>query len=189
MELPKIQLHAELAVSNATAQGYDAVVVVFTDKQKLIQAVPEAQAYVDLDSAFGEEVQLIVTSTKQRVVVAPTGPIDRDYDDVRRYQDAAFAAGQRCIQAGIRSPVVLFADPPSTVATSAWTQQAGDYQKYVEVTMLGFLEAVFEPINVREHKEVPNWRSLGFVASLENSDKALQFVYGVEMGRRLAKGK
>jgi len=48
-----------------------------------------------------------------RVVLAPTGPLDRDYDDARRWTEAACEGIKRAIKAGAKAPVLAVFFPTS----------------------------------------------------------------------------
>lgn len=96
-------------------------------------------------------------------------------------------------------PLVYFADAPVNDANLAWTfEDVNDYKQFLEVTMLGMLEASYEPIDVREHatrvnKPVPVFNKLGVVAAtaMDNAqvDNVIRQVSAIEMGRRVSKGK
>lgn len=96
------------------------------------------------------------------------------------------------------SPLVYFADAPANAANLAWTfEDADDYKQFLEVTMLGMMEASYEPIDVREHatrvnKPIAVFSKLGFIAatSLNEAqvDNVIRQVSAIEMGRRISKG-
>jgi leucyl aminopeptidase len=112
--------------------------------------------------------------------------------------DAAFEAGKRALEAGFVKPLVCFADAPSASAASLnWTfDEQDDYKHYLEVTMLGFLEAAYEPVDVREYHAknntaIKDFATLGFAAASiqEDATTLIQKVQAIEEGRRVAKGK
>ena len=43
----------------------------------------------------------------KRLVYSPTGPLDKDYDDVRRFADASNAGVKRALAAGAKSPLLM----------------------------------------------------------------------------------
>ena len=51
-----------------------------------------------------------------RMVVSPTGALDRDYDDCRRFFDAAEKGVERAIKAGAKQPLLLVYTSPSAAA-------------------------------------------------------------------------
>lgn len=70
------------------------------------------------------------------VVLAPTGPLERDYDDVRRFADAAEAGMKRAIRAGAKLPTLL-------VQGAGELPVAHLYTKAEEVAALGALSCAF----------------------------------------------
>lgn len=111
--------------------------------------------------------------------------------------DAAFAAGQRALKAGIKNPWISFADPP-TGTRLGWLHQndQDEYAHFAEVTLLGLLEAAYEPIDAREHAErvgkpLPVFEQLTLSVSSTYLDQAILVdrVVAIETGRRVAKGK
>ena len=43
----------------------------------------------------------------KRLVYSPTGPLDKDYDDVRRFSDASNVGVKRALEAGAKSPLLM----------------------------------------------------------------------------------
>jgi leucyl aminopeptidase len=155
-----------------------------------------------------------------RILLAPTGSLDGDFDDARRFSgelyffgsncgrynmrriysqflDIAQKAAKRAIAAGIKSPLFYFADPP-TSSPGAWTFNGeDDYERFVEVTLLGALAGSFDPIDVREHhervkKEYKTFSSIGLALPQGfkgDENQILKTVEAIEAGRRVAKGK
>lgn len=74
-----------------------------------------------------------------RLVYAPTGPIDPDYHDVRVFKQAALKGMQRALKAGIKKPLLV-------------TRKHADYVNSELAIVLGALEALYVPLEVREHK-------------------------------------
>ncbi|KAI7865868.1 hypothetical protein BDF14DRAFT_1744011 [Spinellus fusiger] len=214
MALPHVRLFKENSLQSVlTANSYfDGVIVFFSDKKALFESVPSTQAIADLDPTFGDELQVVIphdAKPSKRVLIVPVGSLNNDFDDVRRYRgrssilcswicsgdsDAAFAAGTKAIKTGIVAPLIVFADTPAQTRTD-WTYSTeNDYACFLEVTLLGFLEASYEPIDAREHlartnKSLFEFKELGLVSSWvkEDSEDWIQRVLAIEQGRRLAK--
>ncbi|XP_070540426.1 putative aminopeptidase W07G4.4 [Ptychodera flava] len=70
-------------------------------------------------------------------VFSPTGPLDRDYDDVRRFSDAANAGMERALKAGCKSPMLV-------------CPQNASFKHSQLVAVLGALHAVYVPLEARE---------------------------------------
>ncbi|XP_011505018.1 PREDICTED: putative aminopeptidase W07G4.4 isoform X2 [Ceratosolen solmsi marchali] len=91
-----------------------------------------------LDCALFEHTTVLpINLPAKRLIYSPTGPIDCDYDDVRVFNLAAVRGIKRALEAGVRRPLlVLLPD---------------DRFENVElVTLLGALEALYVPLEVRE---------------------------------------
>lgn len=172
--------------------NYDGLVVIFTEKKSLINLLPFTQKYMDLDATFGDSVQLLITHDNkpaERIVISPTGTINNDFDDVRRFKDASYAAGIKALKAGMVRPLVCFADEPN--AQLSWLQEEeDDYQHFVSVSLMGLFESCFEPFDVRQHaqrvqKEIQTFTHLGLVAASEAS--LVKSVEACEAGLRVTK--
>ncbi len=121
-----------IAVSSVQAalndSQWDALIIIASD----FTAVPELQfeinAAATIDSRIGKETVLLLSAKApgQRLVLSPTGPLDRDYDDVRSFYDAAKQGITQAKAAGAKSPA-LYVIAPETDA----------YQYAAEVAYLG----------------------------------------------------
>ncbi|XP_056157971.1 putative aminopeptidase W07G4.4, partial [Lampris incognitus] len=102
------------------------------------------QDYSSVDNGLGEEVVVLKVPglPGNRLVYASTGPVNRDYDDVRRFSDAAVNGVNRALKAGMQRPLLIC---PSH----------SNYEKNTLVAALGALQALYMPIEVREAKVKP----------------------------------
>jgi len=79
----------------------------------------------------------------KRLVFSPTGPLDRDYDDVRRFGDAAAAGIKRALAAGAKRPMLRIAG-----------SVRGRTEEDAALTgLLGGLSSLYTPLEMRETKE------------------------------------
>lgn len=103
------------------------------------QAVNQA---AKVDSRIGKQAVLMINpiAPGSRVIVAPTGPIERDYDDVRRFFDAAKAAITEAKAAGSVNPAMLVLGSDNT-----------RYKNAVSVSYLGACQALWQPLEAREY--------------------------------------
>jgi leucyl aminopeptidase len=87
LPLPAIQLHTASADSLKSLSGYDGLIVVFTKKESLKPVMPSAQTFIERDQDFGSSLQVLVDNDVPggRLVLAPTGTLDGDFDDARRF--------------------------------------------------------------------------------------------------------
>lgn len=92
MELPQLAIHASAEPAkllNDISTEYDGTVIFFADKKSLEPIVPCVKAHLAADAAFGDALQLVVPESKvpsERVLLAPLGSINNDFDDVRRFK-------------------------------------------------------------------------------------------------------
>lgn len=95
----------------------DAIVVVTHDIQNLGSAELDevAAPFLAVDARIAQKASLLVSDKVpgKRLVIAPTGPIDRDYDDVRRYFEAAKAGILEAKAAGAVKPVLAVVNVPA----------------------------------------------------------------------------
>jgi len=122
---------------------YDCLVLVSPDLGPVTNSAVKTAlgAVAEVDAKALTSVTVVpVTLPCRRLVFSPTGPLDRDYDDVRRFSDAATAGVKRALGAGARAPLVqvLGAMPGSSQEEA---QLAG---------LLGALAAVYVPLEIRD---------------------------------------
>lgn len=123
--------------------SYDAVIVVAEDFSKglpePLQSVINQQA--EFDQRIGSEtVSMVCDSLPQkRLVLAPTGSLNRYFDDVRRFYDASNKAGKAVAAMGSVKPLLVVLKPNSAAFSQATT-----------VSYLGFSQAMWQPLEARE---------------------------------------
>lgn len=116
----------------------------FNELPALLQLLkPAIDKAKEIDAVVGEGVSLLAVDEApgRRVVLSPTGPLGRDYDDVRRFADAAKAGLDRAVAAGAKRPCVVVNLPSNLSA---------DYTRAVEVAVLGTMAAAHVPLEARE---------------------------------------
>lgn len=137
-----VNLVENLSASSTT--NYDALVVVATQLEEVTGglgslASQSLQALREVNNNFNGEVSVVVSDhvPGKRLVYSPTGPVDRDFDDVRRFTDAALAGVKKALSLGARAPLL-------SVFGSKQYAQAN------LVTLLAALEATYVPLQLRE---------------------------------------
>jgi len=76
----------------------------------------------------------------KRLVLSPTGPLDRDYDDIRRFSDAGAAGVKRALAAGSVCPLVV-----------VYGQLPGQSQEDAQLAgLLGAMSALYVPLEIRD---------------------------------------
>eukprot|EP00005_Dracoamoeba_jomungandri_P001967 CAMPEP_0174261360 /NCGR_PEP_ID=MMETSP0439-20130205/11383_1 /TAXON_ID=0 /ORGANISM="Stereomyxa ramosa, Strain Chinc5" /LENGTH=537 /DNA_ID=CAMNT_0015345819 /DNA_START=63 /DNA_END=1676 /DNA_ORIENTATION=- len=120
-----------------------------------------------------------------RLILAHTGPLDRDYDDVRRYAAAGQKAARTAVEVGSVSPLLV------VVGRSKKDETASEYEKFVEVTLLGMLHELYQPLQAREAKgeeEMEPIKSITLLAvdrEVEEAKETIRVVKSMEEGRRV----
>ncbi|XP_046366254.2 putative aminopeptidase W07G4.4 isoform X1 [Haliotis rufescens] len=169
-----------VACSSLSDTSYDCVVVVTDDVDKLTGVLQELQApireYAELDKNYDDvdAVHLIKTDRvpSRRLIFAPTGPVTRDYDDVRRYGEAATKGIKRCLKSGCKRPLL--------VCTGN-----GKFPNACAVAALGALHALYVPIEVCEGLPDKKQKAevLGLFCADGQGEATAATVEAVERGR------
>lgn len=143
MTMPKLTWVEDAASADA-GSAFDAVVVVLPEPS--VPEIPRVdralQAIAAVDARVGRQVVLVPAPELAggRLVISPTGSLDRDGDDVRRYAEAARDGVRRARDAGSRRPLLLV--PHRT--------DQPHYSHCGEVAALGALSGLWEPLEARE---------------------------------------
>lgn len=161
---------------------YDSVVIVATNimNQEFPPYLKDffhvLKVYKEADAAFEDAETFIVPNVSKynnikKLVYSPTGPLDKDYDDVRTFADAAIRGIKRVLKAGGKSPVLAVINSNPKFEFSEL------------VSLLGAAEALYVPMEVRESsKKHAKVEILGF-GSLSASPELLRIVSAIEIGR------
>ncbi|CAM4715040.1 unnamed protein product [Leuciscus chuanchicus] len=90
------------------------------------------QDYSALDCCFGEEVVVVKAPglPGNRLLFASTGPVNRDYDDIRRFSDAAANGIKRALKTGVQRPLLV-------------CPQHNSYAKNTLAAVLGALQILY----------------------------------------------
>lgn len=184
MALPTLTPVDEPVLASVDSRRWDAVVVVSPTLE--LGELPEVHRCVHeasrLDARVGKDVTLLLDSKVAggRLVFAPTGALGRDYDDVRRFADAARAGVSRARDAGARRILMLVPRTP--------VEQ--EYARAIEVAVLAGLGALWEPLEARE-TQAPDLEpvvELGFeTPSGSDGPASARLLSAIEAGRRLAR--
>lgn len=174
MDSAPCEVRAEASVG---AAGYDGIVLVTDCLEKLqgqlspLQAPLKGQASFD-ESVLKEGACVKVDLPASRLVFSPTGPLNRDQDDVRRFSDAAAAGIKRALKVGMQRPLLACA-PDQTFPHADL------------VALLGALHALYVPLEIRE--DVPKKASKAAVLGFVGSAKTVQMALALESGRLVAR--
>ncbi len=128
-----------------SADHFDALVVITRQLSDIndSQIVAELNRLSAVDGRIGQTMTTHVMANVpgERLILVPTGPLSRDYDDARRIFEAAKQGVLEALATGAKSPVFLVAGVPN----------ASTYQHALEVAFLGASQALWQPLEAREH--------------------------------------
>ncbi|MGX5914568.1 M17 family metallopeptidase [Aliidiomarina sp. Khilg15.8] len=158
---------------------WDALIIIGQSFSELPETIERALNEVrDVDQRVGKSTQLIHSDSVpgKRLIVAPTGDLDRDYDDVRRYFDAAQQGARIAQQAGATKPLVWVQDIPAHA----------DFSNAVAVSYFGFCQALYEPLEACEHFGDSTIETITDVG-LISAEVDAKWLTAVEAGRRAAR--
>merc|ERR1719507_2732460 len=170
-----IPLPRTVVCKELDSSQHDGLVLVATSGTGLPHAaITEALApALKLDKAAESKGCVVGVSLPcQRLIFSPTGPVDRDYDDLRRFADAGKAGIKRALAAGSKRPLVVV----SGLLPGKSTEQAE------LATLLGCLEAAYTTLEMREtskEKAAGKLELLGWAGC----DSVLQQALVIEQGR------
>jgi hypothetical protein len=100
------------------------------------QLTEHRQHVSSFDSEGALFVPIGVSSSIKRVVYVPLGPLNRDFDDVRRFEDAAVSGISRAVKAGGKRVLLV-------LANEQYSFETADYSLSALVTVLGAFHAVY----------------------------------------------
>lgn len=174
--LTQVNSVADLAQANA-----DALIIIDQHFQQLpaeyLAALQEAQS-IHANLLAAPAVIKCAAAPGQRLILAPTGSLDRDYDDVRRYYDAARQAAITALATGAEAPALWLPAVPETVV----------YEQAHAAAWFGFTQGLHEPLEAREYhgEGIEPIKQVVLLAPTGNVvDSA--WLQAVEAGRRVAR--
>ncbi|XP_027007319.1 putative aminopeptidase W07G4.4 isoform X2 [Tachysurus fulvidraco] len=159
-------------------KSYDGVLLVAQNFDGLPSELEDLKAalkeYSTVDNSLVDNVVVLkaVGLPGDRLVFSPTGPLNRDYDDVRRFSEAAEKGIKRAMKAGMQRPL-LVCPAHST------------YKMNTLAAVLGALHALYLPLELREVKSSPyKVAVLGvWVKDKAEGDDFIQLATALESGR------
>jgi len=182
MAFPTPKQTNDLGTLLAENKANDAVILVTSNRgceiSEQVDSVLAGAAKVD--KRLGNETVLIHVPELAggRLIHAPTGPVDRDYDDVRRFADAAASAIDMAKGSGAKNPILLVEGVPAD----------SDFAKAAEVSYLGACHRLWQPLEAREALDEPKLEPLESITLVDTANSLdVAYLEAVEAGRRLAR--
>lgn len=132
-----------------------------------------------IDARVGKEPILLAAAQVpgQRLLHAPTGPLNRYYDDVRRCYDAGREAAKLALAAGVSKPLLMV----------SLEHQGEQYQNAIEVAYLGFAQGLWQPLEARESLGEEALETINSVGMVGLTEAECDYIYAIELGKRLAR--
>lgn len=160
---------------------WDAVILIAPCGTQLGSALLEKiiATHQRVDARIGQEPVLMVSDAIAggRLIFAPTGPLGRDYDDVRRFADAAKKAIVMARDAGARKPLLWVTGVP----------ERQDYTHSLEVAYLGACQALWQPLEAREALGEDRLEPIEAIGLVADDTLDLTYLAALEAGRRVAR--
>lgn len=190
-EQEMLGLGYELVYFSSLSDKFDSIVLIGENLEQscypdfVAPHVSAVKAIQEIDGGAKTDVVVVAAeSTVKRCVWSPTGPVNRDYDDVRRYKDAAIKGVKRALKAGSKKPGLV-------VYTSDKQKDSAKFKDAVLVSVLGAMEAVYVPIEVKEalpekEKKI-SILGITYKSSEINHENLTKTASGIEFGRLLAR--
>lgn len=166
----------QAAALNALSTDVDGLILISPSLSSLPAEYAHIAELAAIDGRLGKETVLLLNeqSPGKRLVVAPTGPISRDYDDVRRYFDAAKKAILEITKAGALNPAI-----------AVFGSDGQLYQHALSVAYLGACQALWQPLEAREHhgeEKIEPVQSITLIGEVD-----IDYVNAVAKGQYLAR--
>ncbi|WP_306521100.1 leucyl aminopeptidase family protein [Rheinheimera sp.] len=131
-----------------------------------------------IDKRVGNETLLLHCALVpgQKLIIAPSGALHRDFDDVRCFADVAKQAVTLAKNAGARCPVV-------------WVQAPAEhtYSRATEVVYLAMAQALWQPLEGREALGQDKVEPVAAIGVVGIDETEAHYLSAVEAGRRLAR--
>jgi len=165
-----------------TASQYDAVIIVspkteFSGCSVIDTALKQAKK---IDKRVGKEHLLIHCEavSGSRLILAACGPLDKDYDDVRNFSDAAKAGIKIAKESGAINPAIIVANVPSSE----------DFQYALQAAYFGACQSLWQPLEARENLSGEVLEPIQSIGLFDPDNRLnLEYLSATETGRRLAR--
>lgn len=168
--------------TNLQSNDYDAVVLLLYPEDLNVKLPKHVESFVNSSARVDKHITKTPTVwncdyvSGGRLVLSPTGKIT-PYHDVRVIRDAAKKGVLRALDAGAKKPLVV-------------VQNVVDYPDGQLVAILGALESLYVPLQMRERENVKNFIRIGFHAEEKltaSFEKVVRNAIALERSRIVAR--
>lgn len=145
---------------------YDGVILILYPDESNVSKPRLIASYIDKITTIDKYVEKAPTVwncdyvTGGRLVISPTGKIT-PYNDVRVVKEAARKGVERALDAGMKKPLLI-------------VQSAVDFPDGQLVCILGALEALYQPLQMRERNNSKHFFKIGLHACADNESKSFE---------------
>lgn len=177
LRAPELFTPEQVSWDSIETGDWDALIVVGPSFKTLPAAYQAAISQAQqADASVTEQVSVLYCAEApgSRLVLAPTGSLEADYDDIRRFFDAANQAGQRAAAAGSKKPVLITSGVPSGAA----------WENALATSYLGLMQGAYEPLEAREHHGdlLEPFTAVGLLGEFD-----AKWLAALEAGKRVAR--
>ncbi|XP_049884190.1 putative aminopeptidase W07G4.4 [Pectinophora gossypiella] len=179
----KFKLYENIFIeTNVQNPDYDGVILILYPEEKNVPKPRHIGSFLDKIAAIDKHVHKAVTLwncdyvSGGRLIISPTGKIG-PYNDARVLRDAAKKGMTRALEAGCRKPLLA-------------VQNFVDFPEGELVSILGALEALYTPLQIRERDPTNNFIRLGIHAhekADEKFEKVVRNAIALEKARILTR--
>jgi len=165
----------------------DALIIVsFCDKTTFVGSLEKFSKHIEeqkkYDVKFNKDGGLILlpeTSFK-RLIYSPIGPVNRDYDDIRNFSDAAVRGLSRALKSGSRNPLIVLPNGSNVPKK---------YHHFDLAIVLGIYHILYIPLENREFKNIKKVDSVGFTNFVDGKRQLTvsNLASAIECGRAVAR--
>ncbi|OTF80463.1 aminopeptidase-like protein, partial [Euroglyphus maynei] len=172
---------------NSTDKKCDALIIVsYDDKLTFTRELEQYRKLIDEQKEFDIKYQIeggmivLPSSSFKRLIYTPVGPINRDFDDVRTFMDAATRGLSRALKAGARMPLIIL---PSI---NGFHEQ---YSLFDLSILLGVYQILYVPLENREYKSLTKVDFIDFTnfCDVNRETKIMELAKAIECGRGVAR--
>ncbi|XP_004922257.1 putative aminopeptidase W07G4.4 [Bombyx mandarina] len=168
--------------TNLQSADYDAVILILYPEELNVPLPRHIGSFVDGIGKLDKHIHKSATVWQcdyvsgGRIILAPTGKIT-PYHDARVVKEAAYKGMTRALDAGAKRPLLV-------------VQNVVDFPDGQLVAILGALEALYVPLQMRERDSTRNFSRIGLHAEekrTENFEKIVRNAIALERARVLAR--
>lgn len=168
--------------TNIQSTDYDGVILVLYPENQNVPRPRHIGSFIEKISKIDKSINKVATVwncdyvSGGRLILAPTGKIT-PYNDAKVIRDAAMKGMKRALDAGVKKPLLI-------------VQNVVDFPDGQLVCILGALEALYIPIQMRERDNANNFTRIGLHAEEklnEGFEKIVRNAIALERSRIVAR--